>query len=62
MVTSTQYIGADKNVKLEYITCDALTASETLKKGALLQTRQEAPDVCGAMCKILFVTFPYPYA
>ncbi|KAF9484630.1 hypothetical protein BDN70DRAFT_825055 [Pholiota conissans] len=49
VVTSTQFIGKDKNVKLETITCDALNASEAAEKGALLQARQ-SPSVCGATC------------
>ncbi|KAF8197547.1 hypothetical protein BJ912DRAFT_953748 [Pholiota molesta] len=52
VVTSTQFIGADKNVKAEHITCDALKASQVAEKGALLQARQttNSSDVCGAPC------------
>nr|BAL02926.1 hypothetical protein [Pholiota nameko] len=49
VVTSTQFIGENKNVKLEHITCDAIKASEVAEKGALLQARQ-TPNVCGAPC------------
>ncbi|PPQ69945.1 hypothetical protein CVT25_001989, partial [Psilocybe cyanescens] len=49
VVTSTQYIGADKNVKLDIITCEGIADSETVENGALLQPRQ-AVSVCGAPC------------
>ncbi|KAF9557037.1 hypothetical protein CPC08DRAFT_710679 [Agrocybe pediades] len=44
VVTSTQYIGANKDVKLEIITCDSI-----VETGASLQSRQ-SPNVCGAAC------------
>ncbi|KAF5327628.1 hypothetical protein D9619_004633 [Psilocybe cf. subviscida] len=48
VVTSTQFIGKDKNVKMEQITCDALDASQVIDNGAILQARQA--NVCGANC------------
>jgi hypothetical protein len=48
VITSTQFIGKDKNVKLEHITCDALNSSQVIDDGALLQARQAS--VCGANC------------
>ncbi|KAF9484631.1 hypothetical protein BDN70DRAFT_872138 [Pholiota conissans] len=48
-VVSTQYIGQNKDVKLELITCDALSTSKAIENGALLQARQ-TPNVCGANC------------
>jgi len=46
VITATQYIGAEKNVKMDYITCDSVNQSD----GALLQSRQAAANVCGANC------------
>ncbi|KAF8197546.1 hypothetical protein BJ912DRAFT_953746 [Pholiota molesta] len=48
-VVSTTFIGRNKDVKLEHISCDALTTSEAIQNGAVLQARQ-TPNVCGANC------------
>ncbi|KAF8961148.1 hypothetical protein BDZ97DRAFT_1921531 [Flammula alnicola] len=55
VVTSTQFIGPDKNVKLETITCDAVNTSENVEKGGLLLPRQ-TPSVCGATCTTICFT------
>ncbi|KAF9477090.1 hypothetical protein BDN70DRAFT_881581 [Pholiota conissans] len=49
VVTSTQFIGKDKNVKMETITCDTPNASDAVENGALLQARQSL-NVCGVAC------------
>ncbi|KAF9473693.1 hypothetical protein BDN70DRAFT_885630 [Pholiota conissans] len=49
VVTSTQFIGKDKNVKMETITCDTPNASDAVEKGALLEAGQSI-NVCGAAC------------
>ncbi|KIM37646.1 hypothetical protein M413DRAFT_448430 [Hebeloma cylindrosporum] len=48
-VVSTEFIGANKNVKLEHISCNTLASSQAIKHGTSLQTRQ-VPSVCGAPC------------
>ncbi|KAH9478204.1 hypothetical protein JR316_0008657 [Psilocybe cubensis] len=50
-ITSTQYIGAEKNVKLDIITCEGIADSATIESGvgALLESRQTA-SVCDAPC------------
>ena len=53
IVTSTQFIGADKNVKLEHITCDVIADEAAIQHGALLQSRQAPADVCGDTCRLL---------
>jgi hypothetical protein len=51
IITSTKFIGKEKNVKMEQITCDALDSSEVIDNGAVLQARQASnPNVCGANC------------
>ncbi|KAF8148079.1 hypothetical protein B0H34DRAFT_274601 [Crassisporium funariophilum] len=50
VVTSTSYIGAAKNVKLETISC-TLNEAAAIEDGALLEARQ-ASNVCGAACRI----------
>ncbi|KAF5326737.1 hypothetical protein D9619_004689 [Psilocybe cf. subviscida] len=49
IITSTQFIGKDKNVKMEQITCDALNSSQVIDNGSVLQARQ-AQLVCGTSC------------
>ncbi|KAF8961149.1 hypothetical protein BDZ97DRAFT_1829769 [Flammula alnicola] len=53
VVTSTEFIGENKNVKLEHISCDSLNTPAAIEKGALLNARQTAPpfNVCGAPCQ-----------
>lgn len=50
LVTSTEWIGASQNVKLEHITCSVTADSHVIENGAILHTRQAAPNVCGANC------------
>ncbi|KAF5327713.1 hypothetical protein D9619_004675 [Psilocybe cf. subviscida] len=51
IITSTEFIGKEKNVKMEQITCDALDSTQVIDNGALLQARQAStPNVCGANC------------
>ena len=45
-VTSTQFIGVNKDVKLEYITCDSIVKPNGIEA-------RQTPNVCGAACKIL---------
>ncbi|KJA26995.1 hypothetical protein HYPSUDRAFT_35511 [Hypholoma sublateritium FD-334 SS-4] len=56
IVTSTQFIGVDKNVKLEHITCDVITDEAAIQHGALLQPRQAPADVCGDTCTTICFT------